>query len=189
MRKRYKNLQEVTVPKNKKPKKWIKLAGIYFTLLASTYSSSMEAHSYNVSPTIERVSTYFKFGNSSELEVNLNPTELSTRQKMERAFSAFIKREGAECLRFRGMMDKVINTFEDISVDKASVDGYAPTGDSNVSLLLPEGFLFSINLKEGVSEDGLVSFNLYKNRELLVADVQTLASLKDYIKKVQSVII
>lgn len=173
----------------KKKEKLIKLAGISFTLLASSYVAPMEAREYTVKPSTEQVSTYVKLGNNSELEVNLNPTELSAKQKMERAFSVFIEREGAECMRFHDMMDKVIDTFENISVDKVAADGYAPTGDFNVSLLFPTGFLFSINLKEGVSEDGLVSFNLYKNRELLVADVQTLASLKDYIKKVQSVII
>ena len=55
----------------------------------------------------------------------------------------------------------------------------------NVSLLLPERLVLSINSLKDLDEPGVVSFNLLKNRELIVSDIIPLENLAQYIQKLE----
>lgn len=118
-----------------------------------------------------------------------NPAILSANASIKRidaAFEEFVHSQGEEVRELESLKNEIREAFHNVEIQKANVSGRIKEGYLNVSLLLPEKLVLSINSLKDFVEPGVVSFNLFKNRELLVSDIILLEQLAQYVRDVES---
>ena len=118
-----------------------------------------------------------------------NPAILSANASIKRidaAFEEFVHSQGEEVRELESLKNEIREAFHNVEIQKANVSGRIKEGYLNVSLLLPEKLVLSINSLKDFVEPGVVSFNLFKNRELLVSDIIPLEQLARYVRDVES---
>lgn len=118
-----------------------------------------------------------------------NPAILSANASIKRidaAFEKFVHSQGEEVRELESLKNEIREAFHNVEIQKANVSGRIKEGYLNVSLLLPEKLVLSINSLKDFVEPGVVSFNLFKNRELLVSDIIPLEQLAQYVRDVES---
>ncbi len=118
-----------------------------------------------------------------------NPAILSANASIKRidaAFEEFVHSQGEEVRELESLKNEIREAFHNVEIQKANVSGRIKEGYLNVSLLLPEKLVLSINSLKDFVEPGVVSFNLFKNRELLVSDIIPLEQLAQYVRDVES---
>lgn len=118
-----------------------------------------------------------------------NPAILSANasiKRIEAAFEEFVHSQGEDVRELESLKNEIREAFHNVEIQKANVSGRIKEGYLNVSLLLPEKLVLSINSLKDFVEPGVVSFNLFKNRELLVSDIIPLEQLAQYVRDVES---
>lgn len=99
------------------------------------------------------------------------------------AFKEFVASKGEEARMLEPLNDQIKEAFRDVKIMAVKTSGSVDEEYLNVSLLLPERLVLSINSLKDFEEPGVVSFNLLKNRELIVSDIIPLEKLARYIQK------
>lgn len=101
------------------------------------------------------------------------------------AFNEFVTSKGEEARMLEPLNDQIKEAFRDVEIMAVKTSGSVDEEYLNVSLLLPERLVLSINSLKDLDEPGVVSFNLLKNRELIVSDIIPLENLAQYIQKLE----
>lgn len=109
---------------------------------------------------------------------------MESREKLIKAFEEFQERnQNAD--NFRKNFDFILENLSDISFDNVTYDTCSNGDILNISLLIAEDVILSINTLL-VDPTTLVAFNIFDKKELLVSDVMSLPALKEKIVAIQN---
>lgn len=76
--------------------------------------------------------------------------------------------------------------LKNINVLPIYINGNVNSGRLNIVFTLPNNVTLSIVKLQSTLSDNVVSFNIFKNEELLIADIINIDALVEYINKVQN---
>ena len=76
--------------------------------------------------------------------------------------------------------------LKNINILPIYINGNVNSGRLNIVFTLPNNVTLSIVKLQSTLSDNIVSFNIFKNEELLIADIINIDALVEYINKVQN---